>query len=143
MKVIIENDISLADFDAWSGGADTLDTLIEKDLCEQLESIIDDEAVSGEGGWSDTSLNDFLWFERDTIAEWLGFNDWEELENGKDDEDDYDEEQGEKELNEAIETGVSFKCFCLDHDCDHCPLKDEVNCEEWYNNMVSEDEAEE
>jgi hypothetical protein len=31
------------------------------------------------GECSDTELNDFFWFERDTIAEWLGYEDYDEL----------------------------------------------------------------
>ena len=27
----------------------------------------------------DVELNDFFWFERDTIAEWLGYEDYDEL----------------------------------------------------------------
>ena len=37
MKIISET--SLDRFDAWSGGRDTLDVLIEKDLCDQLEAM--------------------------------------------------------------------------------------------------------
>lgn len=87
----IYSEISLENFEAWSGGRDTLDVLIEKDLCDQLEAIIDD--IEPEEGWSDTAINDLLWFERDNIADWLGFSDWDELENGsEEDEEDEDEE---------------------------------------------------
>lgn len=87
----IYSEISLENFKAWSGGRDTLDVLIEKDLCDQLEAIIDD--IEPEEGWSDTAINDLLWFERDSIADWLGFSDWDELENGsEEDEEDEDEE---------------------------------------------------
>ena len=37
-----------------------------------------EEYEHGEG-WSDTAINDFLWFETDTIAEWLGYEDWDDL----------------------------------------------------------------
>ena len=30
---------------------------------------------------TDTELNDFMWFEDDTIAEWLGYNDFDEIMN--------------------------------------------------------------
>ena len=86
----IYSEISLENFEAWSGGRDTLDVLIEKDLCDQLEAIIDD--IEPGEGWSDTAINDLLWFERDNIAEWLGFSDWEDLENGG--------EEGEKTSKE-------------------------------------------
>ena len=32
-------------------------------------------------GLEETGLNDFLWFERELIAEWLGFDDYDELLN--------------------------------------------------------------
>lgn len=83
----IYSEISLENFNAWSGGRDTLDVLIEKGLCDQLEAIID--SIEPEEGWSDTAINDLLWFERDNIAEMLDFSDWEDLENdGKSDDDD-------------------------------------------------------
>lgn len=83
MKIYTEN--RLENFDAWSGGADTLCTLTH-DQCEQLENIIDEIYPDG---LSATELNDLLWFEEDTIAEWLGFEDWEALErfnNGEEEE---------------------------------------------------------
>ena len=56
--------------------------------CEQLENIINETYPDG---LSATELNDLLWFEDDTIAEWLGFEDWEALErfnNGEEEEND-------------------------------------------------------
>lgn len=78
----IYEEIELASFDAWSGARDTMDTLNDledvtgEDIFGQLESMIDE---FGEG-MSAVELNDFLWFETDTIAEWLGYSDWETLE---------------------------------------------------------------
>ena len=83
MKIYCE--INLENFEAWSGGADTLRTLTH-DQCEQLEIIIDEIYPDG---LSATELNDLLRFEEDAIAEWLGFEDWEALErfnNGEDEE---------------------------------------------------------
>ena len=69
-------DLDLRNFEAWSGGKDTLDELTY-DQMERLEDILPD--VLGDEA-SETELNDLLWFERDQIAEWLGFEDWEQLE---------------------------------------------------------------
>lgn len=83
----IYSEINLENFEAWSGGADTLRTLTHEQ-CETLEIIIDELYPDG---MSDTELNDLLWFERDSIVEWLGFEDWEALErfnNGEDEEND-------------------------------------------------------
>lgn len=91
----IYSEISLENFEAWSGAVDTMNTLrnLEAEtgdnIFDNLESMIED--VMGDD-MSETGLNDFLWFENDTIAEWLGFNDWEELEKKANDEDDEKEE---------------------------------------------------
>ena len=72
-------DRNLEDFDAWAGGKATLDVLIEKDACEQVEDFIEQYFSHP----TDTDINDFLWFERDQIAEYLGYEDWDAFENGE------------------------------------------------------------
>ena len=72
-------DKSLEDFRAWSGGKDTLAVLIEKGVCDEVEDFIE-QCFSHP---TDTDINDFLWFERDQIAEHLGYDDWEAFENGE------------------------------------------------------------
>lgn len=61
---------------AWSGAVDTLEDLTD----EQVETVMDllEESNGGEV-MSLTELNDFFWFERDTIAEWLGYSSYEQL----------------------------------------------------------------
>ena len=82
--VIIENK-DLADFGAWSGGRDTLNTLIERGDCDAVESMI--EGVFSDHTPEDVEINDFLWFERDYIAEGLGYADWDAYERNEQDED--------------------------------------------------------
>lgn len=41
---------------------------------------------------TDTQINDFLWFERDFIAQHLGFSDWEHLDREDEDDDEEDED---------------------------------------------------
>ena len=84
MKYVVEE--SLDNFEAWSGGKDTLDTLKEKGDVDSVECLIEELASMSEEGWSDTQVNDFLWFERDLIAEHLGYSDWEEYEYGESEE---------------------------------------------------------
>ena len=72
-------DRSLEAFSAWAGGKATLDTLIEKGDCEAVEDFIN-ECFSHP---TDTDINDFLWFERDQIAEYLGYEDWDDYENNE------------------------------------------------------------
>lgn len=69
---------SLYDFPAWQGGKDTLSTLIERDDWEAVEELI--ETVFFDQDATDEDINDFLWFERDAIAEHLGYTDWEAYE---------------------------------------------------------------
>lgn len=88
MKYVVEN--SLDNFEAWSGGKDTLDTLREKGDCDAVECLIEELNASDEP-CSDSQINDFLWFERDTIAQHLGYSDWDEYEYG--DKEDEDEEE--------------------------------------------------
>lgn len=74
MKIISE--ISLENFEAWLGGKDTMDDLSHSDL-ERLEQQIEELYPDG---ITDTQLNDLLWFERDTIAELLGYDSFSDLE---------------------------------------------------------------
>lgn len=77
LKIVEE--ISLEDFDAWSGGKDTLDRLIELDRVDEIERYIEELYPDG---CTDTELNDFLWFEDDTIADLLDMSDlWEDEED--------------------------------------------------------------
>ena len=89
MKYVVEE--SLDNFEAWSGGKDTLDTLREKGDCDAVEYLIDEYISTREDGWSDGDINNFLWFERDTIAQHLGYSDWDEYEYGDKDEEDEEE----------------------------------------------------
>lgn len=89
MKYVVE--VSLDNFEAWSGGKDTLDTLREKGDCDAVECLIEELASASGEGWTDTYINDFLWFERDTIAQHLGYSDWDEYEYGDKEEEDEEE----------------------------------------------------
>ena len=86
MKYYVE--CSLDDFEAWSGGKDTLDVLRQKGDCDAVESLI--EECYPDSDISETGINDFLWFERDYIAQHLGYSDWDEYENGKDEDEEED-----------------------------------------------------
>ena len=125
MKYYVET--SLENFEAWSGGRDTLEVLIEKGLCDTVEAFL--EEVLGED-ISDTAINDVLWFERDTIADWCGFSSWEALENGEEEEEEETEEEEEAEYN-------NFSRWCANQirDCSGCPYQKLINlgdCETAY-----------
>ena len=71
----IWSDDSIRNFNFWSGARDTVDDLFDSDF-DILEPILE-EYFDGEV--EDVDLNDFFWFERNTIASWLGYEDYEEL----------------------------------------------------------------
>lgn len=75
MKIYTET--GLDSFKFWSGARDTIEELT-KDEIKEIEAILEELDVDDEG-MSDTEVNDFFWFERDTIAEWLGYNDFDEI----------------------------------------------------------------
>ena len=73
MKVYRE--ISLSEFDFWSGAKDTVEELTSEEL-DQIEQIL--EEIYPEG-MSEFEVNDLFWFERDLIAEWLGYKNFDEI----------------------------------------------------------------
>lgn len=83
MKYVVEE--SLSSFNAWSGGKDTVEELTDDQL-DQVEQLIED--MYPDEPPTDTQVNDFLWFERDAIAQHLGFSDWEHLNQDEDEEED-------------------------------------------------------
>jgi len=62
--------ISFDEFQAWSGGKDTLDELTH----EQQERLFQYAEEVFPDGCTDTALNDWLWFDRDSIYEYLGID---------------------------------------------------------------------
>ena len=130
MKYYVET--SLENFEAWSGGRDTLEVLIEKGLCDTVEACL--EEALGEDV-SDTAINDVLWFERDMIAEWCGFSSWEALENGEEEEEETEEEEEENNF--------SRWCENQSRDCSGCPyqkLRSASKCEAAYYHDHPEDD---
>ena len=131
MKYYVET--SLENFEAWSGGRDTLEVLIEKGLCDTVEACLEDIL---DGDSSDTYINDLLWFERDMIAEWCGFSSWEALENGE-------EEEEEETEEEEAENNFSRWCVNQSYDCSGCPyqkLRSASKCEAAYYHDHPEDD---
>ena len=82
MKIYTEQ--SLKDFEFWSGARDRAKYLTD-DQFDTIESILEDAYPDG---MTDTEINDFFWFEEDTIADWLGYNSFEELMEESNNEDD-------------------------------------------------------
>ena len=68
------SEASLSSFNFWSGAKDNAAELTDEqlnDIESQLEDIYPD-------GMDETALNDFFWFEFDTVKEWLGIEEEEE-----------------------------------------------------------------
>ena len=73
MKVYAET--SLKNFEFWAGAKDRVKYLTADEL-DTIESMLEDIYPDGV---DETTINDIFWFEEDTIAEWLGYDDFEEL----------------------------------------------------------------
>ena len=133
MKYYVET--SLENFEAWSGGRDTLDVLIEKGLCDTVENILND--IYADEAPTDTEINDTLWFSRDEIAEWCGFSSWEALENGEEEEEETEEEEAEN----------NFSRWCNENypACQGCPyekLRGLADCEmAYYHDNPDDDDG--
>ena len=59
---------SFADFEPWSGAVDTWERIQEAGKIDDLENILE---IDYPDGIEDVELNDLLWFEPETIFEWL------------------------------------------------------------------------
>ena len=81
----ITYELDLNSFQAWSGAKDTLDRIQREGKCDVLEQILEDIYPDG---MTETQLNDLLWFDSESVYEWLGIR---------------SEEQIEKEIKEAEE----------------------------------------
>lgn len=68
----------------WSGALDTIEDLTEAE-CQTVLSIYESSLELDANGEpvavDETELNDFFWFERDLIAEWLGYNSFDDIMN--------------------------------------------------------------
>ena len=73
MKIYAEK--SLRNFDFWGGASDIVKYLTYEEI-DIIESMLEEMYSDG---MNETAINDFFWFEDDTIAEWLGYSDFEEI----------------------------------------------------------------
>lgn len=140
----IYKEISLCDFEPWSGAKCRFDELT-RDECEQLESILEDLYPDG---MDETQLNDLLWFEEDWIAEQLGYKDWEHLE--RDHKGECTEEHAREVLEErfpcAKDDGIAelIEQFIEDEWTEEMTDEEIVEgCEEYIKDNIEEEEDEE
>ena len=81
----ITYELDLNSFEAWSGAKETLERIQREGKCEELENVLEELYPDG---MTETELNDLLWFDSESVYEWLGIR---------------SEEQIEKEIKEAEE----------------------------------------
>lgn len=105
----ITYELDLNRFEAWSGAKDTLERIQREGKCEALENILEELYPDG---MMETELNDLLWFEPETVYEWLGIR---------------SEKQIQEEIEEAeaeLEDKISDLEFDLDDDLTEEERKD-------------------
>ena len=73
MKILSET--NLRDFEFWAGAVDRVKYFSREQL-DTVEEILIDIYPNG---IDETTLNDLFWFEEDTIAEWLGYDSFEDF----------------------------------------------------------------
>lgn len=81
----IKQEMNLEDFPFWSGARYT-DSMLKWTELQTIEN----ELLSQKDEWDATEINDLFWFERDYIAEILGYENWEALENERTEKVTYD-----------------------------------------------------
>lgn len=132
MTITFKTETSLENFKAWSGGADTLNDLINagEEYLEKAEQYIEECLCSDDRIPTDTEINDFLWFERDSIYENIGLDengeipaeetDWDSFQGVRNfltDEDDTDLRQILKQVrNTASFSYTEIEDFAKDKD---------------------------
>lgn len=87
----ITYELDLNRFEAWSGAKETLERIQREGKCIELENILEELYPDG---MTETELNDLLWFEPETVYEWLGIRSEEQI--GK------EIEEAEAELEEKL-----------------------------------------
>lgn len=108
----IKQDMDFNDLinNCWSGALDTLKTVEEHDKEDELMAHL--EEIFGSYFYNVptiTEVNDYLWFEPETIFECLGISETEE-------------EEEEEEIDIDFSFYKDFNSFCEDHRCKDCPL---------------------
>ena len=86
----ITYELDLNRFEAWSGAVDTLERIQREGKCAELENILEELYPDG---MTETELNDLLWFESESVYEWLGIRSESKIEK--------EIEEAEEELAEV------------------------------------------
>ena len=73
----ITYELDLERFEAWSGGKRTLERIIDEGKCGLLEQMLEELYPDG---MTETQLNDLLWFDSESVYDWLGMRSEEQIE---------------------------------------------------------------
>ena len=87
----ITYELNLNSFEAWSGAKETLERIQREEKCSELENILEELYPDG---MTETELNDLLWFDSESVYEWLGIRSEEQIEK--------EIEEAEAELEEKL-----------------------------------------
>ena len=68
MRIVNEN-LSITDFETWSGATHTKQVIIDNDKENEFDNLIEELYPEG---LTDTTLNDLLWHDSDWVFEQLG-----------------------------------------------------------------------
>lgn len=118
MKITYELDLNT--FEAWSGGEDTLNRIIENGLVNEFEAILEECYPDG---MSETQLNDLLRFDSEWIYETLGL----------------ETESSLKEKIEDIECQIEDLKSDFEYDIDNAELETEEEKQEYWNENYKDD----
>ena len=105
----ITYELDLNSFQAWSGAKETLERIQREGKCTELENVLEELYPDG---MTETELNDLLWFDSESVYEWLGIR---------------SESQIKEEIEEAeaeLEEKLSDLEFDLDDDLTEEERKD-------------------
>lgn len=72
----ITYELDLERFEAWSGAKSTLERVINEGKCGLLEQMLEELYPEG---MTETQLNDLLWFDSESVYEWLDIRSEEQI----------------------------------------------------------------
>ena len=75
---MLYKEMSIHDFEPWSGAVNTYERLERNDKLNDLEGLLPE--IFGRDDIEETELNDLLWFEPDTVYEMVGLKTESEIE---------------------------------------------------------------
>ena len=73
----ITYELDLNSFEAWSGAKETLERIQREGKCAELENVLEELYPDG---MTETELNDLLWFDSESVYEWLGIRSEKQIE---------------------------------------------------------------